>query len=65
MLLENNELWSIVLRTKVKLANNFTRWEKKNRKARNFNVMGLHNSLLQNVIGAKTTKETWDCLLKV
>jgi hypothetical protein len=27
--------------------------------------MRLHDSLLQNVIGAKTSKETWDCLLKV
>ncbi len=27
--------------------------------------MGLHDSLLQNVIGAKILTETWDCLLKV
>jgi hypothetical protein len=27
--------------------------------------MGLHDSLPQNVRGLKTTKWTWDCLLKV
>ncbi len=27
--------------------------------------MGLHDILFQNLIGAKTTKETWNCLLKI
>lgn len=27
--------------------------------------MGLHDSLLQKVIGDKTIKETWDYLLKM
>jgi hypothetical protein len=27
--------------------------------------MGLHDSLLQNIIGAKTTKKTWNFLLKL
>jgi len=65
MLLADKELWSIVSRTKVKSVSNFVKWEKRDKKARTFIVMGLHDSLLQNVIGAKTSKEKWDCLLKV
>jgi hypothetical protein len=34
-------------------------------KAKTIIIMGMHDFLLQNVIGAKTSKETWDCLLKV
>jgi hypothetical protein len=34
-------------------------------KAKTIIVMGMHEFLLQNVIGMKTSKETWDCLLKV
>jgi hypothetical protein len=41
-----------------KLGRDFANWEKKDRKAKTFIVMGLHDPLLQNVIGAKTTKET-------
>ncbi len=65
MLLKDKELWNIVSRMEVKSTSNFTKWEKTYRKARTFIIMGLHDSLLQNVIGAKTSKETWDCLLKV
>jgi hypothetical protein len=32
--------------------------------AKTFIVMGLHDYLFQNFIGAKTIKETWDCSLK-
>jgi hypothetical protein len=46
MLLKNKECWSIVLRTKVKLTNNCIKWEKKDRKATTFIIMGLHDSLL-------------------
>jgi hypothetical protein len=60
MLLEDKELWNIVLGIEAKLGRDFANWEKKDRKARTFIVMGLHDSLLQNVIGAKRTKETWD-----
>jgi hypothetical protein len=28
-------------------------------------MMGLYDSLLQNVIGAKITKKTWNCFLKI
>ncbi len=49
----------------VKPTSNFIAWEKKDKKAIAINVMGLHDSLLQNVIGTKRTKETWDGLLKI
>ncbi len=65
MLLEDKELWSILSRTKVKSTSNFVEWEKRDKKARTFIFMGSHASLLQNVIRANTSKETWDCLLKV
>jgi hypothetical protein len=60
MLLEDKELWNIVSGIEAKLKQDFANWETKDRKARTFIVMGLHDSLLQNVIGTKTTKETWD-----
>ncbi len=65
MLLEDKELPNIVLGGKVKPTRDFADLEKRDRKARTFIVMGLHDSLLHNVIGAKILKETWDCLLKV
>jgi hypothetical protein len=65
ILLEGKELPNIVLGVKVKPARDFADLEKRDRKARTFIVMGLHDSLLYNVIGAKMSKETWDCLLKV
>ncbi len=46
MLLKDKECWSIVSGTKVKLTSNFIKWEKKDRKARTFIIMGLHDSLL-------------------
>lgn len=64
-LLEDKELPNIVLGVKVKPARDFADLEKRDRKARTSIVMGLHDSLLHNVIGAKILKETWDCLLKV
>jgi hypothetical protein len=54
-----------VSRTKVKPTTDFINWEKRDRKARTFIIVGLHYSLFQNVIGEKTIKETWDCSLKV
>jgi hypothetical protein len=63
-LLENKEFWSIVSWIELILVRDFAKWEKRNRKARTF-IIGLHDSLPQNVRGAKTTKETWDSLLKV
>jgi hypothetical protein len=58
ILLEEREFWGIVSRIEVKIATNFTNWEKKDRKAKTFIMMGLYDSLLQNVIGAKITKKT-------
>ncbi len=52
-------------RTKAKPTRDFINWEKRDRKARTFIIVGLHYSLFQNVIGEKTVKETWDCSLKV
>jgi len=54
-----------VLRIEVKPIRKFAKWEKSDRKARTIIIMGLHDSLFQNVKGAKITKETWDYLLKV
>jgi hypothetical protein len=34
-------------------------------KAKTIIVMGTHDFLFQNEIGAKTSKQTWDCLLKI
>jgi hypothetical protein len=65
MLLEDKKIWNIVSKANVKPISNFVEWEKRDRKGRTIIVMGLHDSLLQNVIGTKRTKETWDCLLKV
>jgi hypothetical protein len=41
MLLEDKDLWSIVLRTKVKSTSNFVEWEKRDKKARTFIIMGF------------------------
>ncbi len=41
MLSEDKELWSIVSGMKVKLTNNFVKWEKRNKKARTFIIMGF------------------------
>ncbi len=65
MLLEDNKLWNIVSKAYVKPVSNFVEWEKRDKKARTIIVMGLHDSLFQNVIGTKGTKQKWDCLLKV
>lgn len=40
MLLEDKELWSILSRMKVKSTSNFVEWEKIDKKARTFMVMG-------------------------
>jgi hypothetical protein len=53
------------VKSRCQTISNFVEWEKRDRKARTIIVMGLHDSLLQIVIGTKKTKETWDCLLKV
>jgi hypothetical protein len=58
ILSEEKIIWGIVSEIEVKLATNFANWEKKDSKARTFIMMGLHDSLLQNVIGAKITKKT-------
>jgi hypothetical protein len=65
MLLKDNKRWNIMSKAYVKPTSNFVDWEKRDRKAKTIIVMGLHDFLLQNVIGTKRTKETWDCLLKV
>jgi hypothetical protein len=39
--------------------------KKEFKKTRTFIIMGLHDYLLQNVIGDKTFKKTWDCFLKM
>ncbi len=65
MLFKDKKLWNVVSRTNVKLLDNFAKWEKRDMKAKTIIVMGMHDFMLQNVIGAKTSKETWDCLLKV
>ncbi len=57
--------WNTMSKAYVKPTSNFIAWEKKDKKAIAINVMGLHDSLLQNVIGTKRTKETWDGLLKI
>jgi len=65
MLFKDKELWNVVSRTNVKLVGNFVEREKRNMKAKTIIVMGTHDFLLQNEIGAKTSKQTWDCLLKI
>jgi hypothetical protein len=65
MLFKDKELWNVVSRTNFKLVSNFIEREKRDMKAKTIIVMGMHDFLLQNVIGVKTSKETWDCLLKV
>lgn len=54
-----------MLRTKVKLTMNFVDQKNKDNKVRTFIIKGLHDSLLQNVIGAKIPKKTQNCLRKV
>jgi hypothetical protein len=54
-----------VSRTEAKPTKDFADWEKRDMKDKTFIVVGLHDSLFQNVIGANTIKETWDCSLKV
>ncbi len=54
-----------MLGTEAKPTRDFVDWKKRDRKARTFIIVGLHDSLFQNVIEEKTIKETWDCSLKI
>jgi hypothetical protein len=53
-----------VSRTKAKPTRDCVDWEKRDRKAKTFIIVGLHDYLFQNVIGERKKKEAWDCSLK-
>ncbi len=55
----------IVLGIELKLATNFASWERKIGRLGPSSSWACMIFLFQNVIGTKTAKETWNCLLKI